>query len=256
MQGTERDKKIEVAAEAAAWLDEASPPEIDEQLATIWGEANAIRTRMDSAKRDLAFAVGVKPVYRSRTRREVLTSVEELLEMAQAKIDNPETKPWDRESAERAVARWHELKAEHAVKREQARPLEAVYNEKKWSRFFLVRNTGGHIHSSMNCSTCHPTTSFAWLPLLSGLTEKDAVEAHGPLLCSVCYPSAPVEWTVGLEKDTKDECPGSRSYDYDRGTLRRTGYSGNGRAKCTHCGEYAGTTSTGKLRAHKKAEAA
>lgn len=44
--------------------------------------------------------------------------------------------------------------------------LNAQYNG--WSRFFLVQNNGGHIHSSMNCSTCFPSTMFAWLPTVSG----------------------------------------------------------------------------------------
>jgi hypothetical protein len=69
-----------------------------------------------------------------------------------------------------------------------------------WSRFYYVTNTGGHIHRSTGCSTCHPTTRFAWLTDLSGLSEADAVEAHGAILCTVCFPSAPVEWTGGVAK--------------------------------------------------------
>lgn len=64
-----------------------------------------------------------------------------------------------------------------------------------WSRFFLV--PAGHIHSSMDCSSCNRgrnATMFSWLPELSGLTEADAVAAHGAHLCTVCFPSAPVEW--------------------------------------------------------------
>lgn len=64
-----------------------------------------------------------------------------------------------------------------------------------WSRFFLV--VGGHIHSTMGCHTCYPTTEFGWLPALSGLTEADAVAVYGGVLCSICYPSAPVESTGG-----------------------------------------------------------
>lgn len=74
-----------------------------------------------------------------------------------------------------------------------------------WSRFFLVTNTNGHIHSSMNCSTCFPSTQFAWLPTLSGLTEADAVADQGEILCSVCFPSAPSEWTTSVAKATLAE---------------------------------------------------
>ena len=38
---------------------------------------------------------------------------------------------------------------------------------------------------------------YGWLPKLSGMTEAEAVEEHGPALCSVCFPSAPVEWQGG-----------------------------------------------------------
>lgn len=66
-----------------------------------------------------------------------------------------------------------------------------------WSRFFLVQSKAGHVHRSMSCSTCRPTTRFGWLPHLSGRTEADAVNELGAMLCTVCFPSAPVEWTNG-----------------------------------------------------------
>lgn len=69
-----------------------------------------------------------------------------------------------------------------------------------WSRFFLVQASNGHIHRDMACSTCFPTTQYAWLPELSGLGEAAAVEEYGAILCSICYPSAPVEWTNGTNK--------------------------------------------------------
>lgn len=81
--------------------------------------------------------------------------------------------------------------AEAAESREQAEPLEAEYNASPWSRFFLVTNQNGHVHSSMHCSTTYPTTQWAWLPSLSGLTEDDAVAEYGEKMCTVCFPSAP-----------------------------------------------------------------
>ena len=80
-----------------------------------------------------------------------------------------------------------------------------------WARFFLVTNANGHIHSSMFCSTCHLDTGFAWLPTLSGLTEKDAVAEQGQRLCSVCFPSAPVEWTEGYYQNQKAEAKAERA---------------------------------------------
>lgn len=41
------------------------------------------------------------------------------------------------------------------------------------------------------------TTTFGWLPALSGQTETEAVGEFGSVLCSVCFPSAPVAWQGG-----------------------------------------------------------
>ena len=79
-----------------------------------------------------------------------------------------------------------------------------------WNRFFLV--PGGHIHSSMHCSTCNRwtngadtvATTFMWLPDLSGLEIDDAIEEYGSILCTVCYKDAPVEYTNGTNKKDAD----------------------------------------------------
>jgi hypothetical protein len=76
-------------------------------------------------------------------------------------------------------------------------PLNKVFAENGWSRFFLVTNTNGHIHKSMDCSTTFPTTDFAWITNLSGLKESHAVAQEGEILCTHCFPSAPSEWTSG-----------------------------------------------------------
>jgi hypothetical protein len=71
---------------------------------------------------------------------------------------------------------------------------------KGWSRFYLVTNSNGHVHSSMSCTTCYPTTSYNWLTSLSGQSEAAVVAEYGSQLCTVCFPSAPVEWTDGSTK--------------------------------------------------------
>jgi hypothetical protein len=86
--------------------------------------------------------------------------------------------------------------AKTAFPKAQAELIEAEEHYKGWSRFFLVTNANGHIHKSMHCTTCQPgKTRFAWLPQLSGLEEKDAVEDQGERLCTVCFPDAPSSWT-------------------------------------------------------------
>lgn len=75
--------------------------------------------------------------------------------------------------------------------------LDDVYRDHRWNRFFLVTSSAGHVHSSMHCHTCKPTTTYGWLPQLSGKSEEEAVEQLGTVLCSVCFPSAPVAHTGG-----------------------------------------------------------
>jgi hypothetical protein len=69
-----------------------------------------------------------------------------------------------------------------------------------WSRFFLVTSSMGHIHSSMHCDTCYDSTTYGWLPELSGLLEAHAVMAHGEVLCTRCFPSAPAGDTISVAK--------------------------------------------------------
>lgn len=132
-------------------------------------------------------------------------------------------------------------------------PYEAEFARRPWTRFYLVDNNGGHIHSSMGCQTCNKrgrATRFGWLPLLSGQTEAEAVAAHGAILCTVCYPSAPLAWT-----DRRDDsvCTGTGKF-FNRDLPHRGPhfYSGNW-ATCEDCGEQVTMVKSGKIRKHKKA---
>jgi hypothetical protein len=69
-----------------------------------------------------------------------------------------------------------------------------------WTRYFLVNNSNGHIHPSMNCSTCNDRTNYNWLTDLSGLTLSEVVAEYGEIVCSICYPDAPVAWSKGTNK--------------------------------------------------------
>lgn len=72
-------------------------------------------------------------------------------------------------------------------------PFVAEWNARGgWSRYYLVTNINGHVHTSTNCSTTFITTRFAVLADLSGLTGPEIVEAIGDSACSVCFPGAPV----------------------------------------------------------------
>lgn len=103
-------------------------------------------------------------------------------------------------------SRWSDdsTKAEYALKIEavkvsmkeleiQIAPLKAIYDTHKWNRAFIVQNNGGHVHKSMDCNTCFPTTEFGWLVDYSADSETTIVEAAGETACTVCYPSAPAD---------------------------------------------------------------
>jgi len=93
------------------------------------------------------------------------------------------------EAYDRAVAKVAKIKSEIA-------PLDDLYAQHKWSRFFIVTSSSGHIHNSMNCHSCNKGrsfTTFALMPSLSGSTTEAAVARLGAALCSHCFPTAPAE---------------------------------------------------------------
>jgi hypothetical protein len=115
------------------------------------------------------------------------------------------TSDWARNGHANAIAKRDVLIAERVKLQDTITKCNADwYANGCWSRFYLVCNSNGHIHSSVNCSTCYDTTQYSWLTSLSGLTEEDAVKAEGEVLCSVCFPSAPVAWTNGISRRDKE----------------------------------------------------
>jgi len=82
-----------------------------------------------------------------------------------------------------------------------------------WTRAWLVDNTNGHVHNTMDCQTCFITTQFVWLPEFSGQPETDIVEAAGEKACTVCYPSAPVDV---LKRKSSIEAPARKAARLER----------------------------------------
>lgn len=71
--------------------------------------------------------------------------------------------------------------------------LTNIFNQDPWTRAFLVINSNGHVHSSMDCSTCFSTTRYNWLVQYSNDDETTIVSDAGQDACTVCYPSAPAD---------------------------------------------------------------
>ena len=86
-----------------------------------------------------------------------------------------------------------ELKEQKAKIQAEINKLDAIYKQDPWTRAFLVINSNGHVHSSMNCNTCFDTTRYNWLIQYSNDDENTIVEDAGQDACTICYPSAPAE---------------------------------------------------------------
>lgn len=214
---------------------------IDRQLADIYGRAqkvNAIRAGLHA--RFLHYA-GAKKLGRYRwdmtgDEARIATGVK----LAEGKFVSYEVR-----NVEDAVRQWNGSVVDLAKLLVEREPLELAYFANPWSRFFLVN--GGHIHASQQCHTLRPTTQIGWLPELSGLTEGDAVQAHGTILCSHCFPTAPVEWCVGPVKT--GQCPGVDQPAVDKTPVR--GWPPKVYGVCAGCGQRFTVNGNGKPRSHK-----
>lgn len=229
--------------------------EVDTKLAELHGALGKVFSNLDGVKKALASRIGLEGKWGTGPERRSLVYhhylLEAVVEIAEGKLADGTIDKWEVERVKELLAKIPTLIEERRAIRAQMEPLDAEFVAKRWSRFFLVTSSaGGHIHKDTSCGTTRARTTFAWLPELSGLTEKDAVEAHGAILCSVCFPTAPVEWTVGNAPE-KPRCPGTGTADYDETTYRRNGWSGNGYAVCNHCNTSQTVTKSLVLRAHK-----
>ena len=91
------------------------------------------------------------------------------------------------------------LKKKLEIAKEELRAVKQVVKDlndqyEGWNRCFWVQNSNGHIHRSMECATCYPSTRYAWLPDWSDRDEMEIIKAAGEKACSVCYPNAPSEY--------------------------------------------------------------
>lgn len=151
-------------------LTTATPAEIDAVLAPIWGRLNS--------------------AYSAKTR--AAQSIKDR-EARGRMVDSYYLKSLT--DAETAIAECKALAA----------PMEDEYDARGgWTRFYMVMNTGGHLHRSTHCSTCRWTTAFSWLPEFSGQDEAGVVDLAGEDACTVCFPTAPVSQQSRLPFRVKD----------------------------------------------------
>lgn len=109
-------------------------------------------------------------------------------------------------------------KAAAAVIWAERTPFDAEFTRRGgWTRFFLVTNNTGHVHSSMRCGTCHWNTQFEWLPTYSSMTEAELVGIAGEEACTTCFSSAPVDQ---LKKASRITSYGRAERDATRAAAR------------------------------------
>lgn len=167
----------------------ATPVEIDTQLWDLYQQRQRAGRELSLATITLRHRVGDKLHYTYNGQSWGLTEAE-----VYAKAEEIAAGPVTLHQ-QKVIEALHQIEGCHNVLRvnaEEAEVFNAEFERRGgWTRGFLV--TDGHVHSSMNCSTCYITTSYYWLVEFSGRTEAEVVEAAGERACTVCYPSAPVD---------------------------------------------------------------
>lgn len=221
-----------------------TPVQVDTALAELAEQQARAQGRINGLGDAIRRALGHKATYVTRTRKQWPTSLEDAIAQARALPAEREARTYWAGPAE-LLTEFDAATAALDAITARMQPLEAQYQARRWARFFLVQNNDGHIHRERDCSTCYSTTSFVWLPQLSGCDEAAAVAVHGPMLCSVCFPSAKPEWRAGKVKPAG--CSGS-GLEPVQGTVRRHGMSVWG--QCGSCGENQTVTVRGVLRKH------
>ena len=167
-----------------------------EENESAWQYNEYAKREMDKQKRDLLRGLR-NPETNAETVAKLVANFQNQPVRANGSIPNVD---YFIDDMNKGLQELGEVGQEINANRALLNPLNKTFAENGWSRFFLVTNTNGHIHKSMDCPTTRPTTKFAWVTSLSGLKEKDAVEQEGEILCTDCFPSAPSEYTSGESK--------------------------------------------------------
>lgn len=171
----------------------ASPVEIDTRLAELERKDADLTREIKSAIGDLRMALGHRrEAVRTRSGKVEHVFLISAYDAERQAVAIMAENPHAAENVHAAYALLHELRQGVLVNRAERTAISVEFQRRGgWTRAFSV--TDGHIHSSRSCHTCFVTTSFYWLPEVSGMDEAEIVELAGERACTVCYPSAPVQ---------------------------------------------------------------
>lgn len=174
-----------------------TPAEVDVPLAEIYDRQERVRFEIEKLKKwanDYRNSAERALEKAKRVRQMYLDQGDE--ERAAYWANGEETSDYKTytEQAEKYESQIPPLEDSLAELEAEADPYELEFAKRGgWSRFFQVTNSNGHVHRSMECSTCYPTTMFYWHADRSGSTDDEIIEAAGTNACTVCFPDAPVE---------------------------------------------------------------
>lgn len=79
-------------------------------------------------------------------------------------------------------------------------------NRGTWTRYYLVLNNNGHVHTSTSCETCFEDTSFGWLTQFSGTDHDEMGKLSGMDACARCFPNLPAE-VMQAKRDARVDTP-------------------------------------------------
>jgi hypothetical protein len=166
-------------------LTSATPVEIDTFLAANWEEQAKANRKLAWAKSAVRRIAGQKQDRRTELWNGTLTeAIDRCSEIAQVS-------GYAGNQANGALDDLLDARNELETLTEEAIPYEAEYTRRPWNRYFIVRNSNGHVHRERNCSTCYSTTVYGWIVELADASEEALVAEYGELACTVCFPSAP-----------------------------------------------------------------
>ena len=202
----------------------ADPVQFDERAAVVGKDFARAHSRLRGRLDEVHRAVGDRRDARrtwGKSDEQVLVAAREWVTLADGGAASEATGARIRGPLRKAEAA--QVEVDRA--REQVDGLEEAFRIRGgWNRAFLVANANGHVHSSTDCSTCRPTTQFAWLTDYSGADEAAIVGDAGHRACTTCYPSAPVGDAQSLPTKmfTPDEVAAQREREKREGWAKLT----------------------------------
>jgi hypothetical protein len=175
----------QTALEVTMQLSTATPAEIDTEIARLQDEISAVNDRLRPVnEREQVLAKAISP----------LTEIDQAVMIALGGRDKVRA-VWEKVSNQQEL-----LLNERVIRDKALSELTGEYRRRGyWTRYFVVDNDNGHLHTSTACRNTYETTSWVWMPSMSGMTHEEAVAEGGKLSCLTCFSEFREEIEKGRE---------------------------------------------------------